>query len=34
MLPGFPVPIPWIMFLTAGPMFHAVFDCEHFKKFR
>jgi len=31
MLPGFPVPIPGIVFLTAGPIFHATFDFDLFK---
>jgi hypothetical protein len=31
MLPGFPVPIPWIMFLTAGPMFPIAFDSYFFE---
>jgi hypothetical protein len=33
MLPGFPVPIPWIMFLTAGPVFHGALGSDFLKIF-
>jgi hypothetical protein len=31
MLPGFPVPMPGIVVLTAGPIFHAAFDSYFLK---
>jgi hypothetical protein len=31
MLPGFPVPIPGTLVLTAGPIFLATFDFDHLK---
>jgi hypothetical protein len=31
MMPGFPVPIPGIVFLSAGPIFHATFDSDILK---
>jgi hypothetical protein len=31
MLPGFPVPIPGIVFLTASPIFPATFDFDLLK---
>jgi hypothetical protein len=31
MLPRFPVPIPWIVFLTAGPIFPDEFDLYFLK---
>jgi hypothetical protein len=32
-LPGFPVPIPGIVFLTAGPIFLDAFDSDLLKIF-
>jgi hypothetical protein len=31
MVQGYPVPIPWIVVLTAGPLFHATFDSDLLK---
>jgi hypothetical protein len=31
MVPGFPVPIPGIVFLTAAPIFSASFDYDFLK---
>jgi hypothetical protein len=31
MLPGFPVTIPWIVVLTADPIFPATFDSDLLK---
>jgi len=31
MEPEFPVPIPWIVLLTAGPIFTAILDYELLK---
>jgi hypothetical protein len=33
MLPGFPVPIPWIVILIAGPIFLATLDSYFLKIF-